>query len=116
MALSAERIARLREGVFTSAGKRVYFQDGQTLRDAADLYAILHEQAETGSPNVENELARGLVVAIQEGRLLNDVQLGKLFELLKKYGPELRAYRASSDSSQNILAVPEPGHARILSK
>lgn len=114
MPLTAARIARLREGTFKSAGHTVYFQDAQTLRDAADLWAVLKEHATTGSPNVENELAQSFVEILQTGSTLTNTQLGKLLQMLKRHAGEIRAYRASSDPERNILDVPDPSTAKIL--
>lgn len=112
---SSKLAARLREGTFMSAGHRIYIQDADTLRDAADLYAVLGETVDTGSPNLENTLAKSFVEILQTGGRLNDEQLGKLLDMLKRHAGELRAYRASSDPSRNIFDVPHPGTAKILS-
>lgn len=105
----------LREGTY-QAGKEheVYFQDGQTLADVAHLYAVLKEDADTGSPNLENELVREMLHSLQLGQTLSNDQLGKLFELLAKYADEIAAFRDDPDSAQDILAVPDGGTARIV--
>lgn len=112
-----DRLARLREGEFKAGTHRVYFQNKDTLRDAADLYAVLAEQADNGSPNLENEQAKGMIETLQQGKLLDGDQLNRLLELVKKYAADLAEYRASDDHSQDILAVPsKPADtARILS-
>jgi hypothetical protein len=107
-------VARLREGTYQAGGHTVYFQDADTLRDAADLYAVLREDAENGSPNLENDLVRAWVAQLQSGQLLDDVQLAKLFELMDTYAPQIAAYRASGDRTQDILNVPENPSPRIL--
>lgn len=110
-----EAVTRLREGTY-QAGKThvVYYQDAGTIRDIADLYAILKEEAANGSPNVENELARAFLQTAQTGMLLSNVQLAKLLELKDRYAGQLRAYRESSDRTQDILNVPDGARARIL--
>lgn len=110
-----EAIARLREGTYQAGESHVvYYQDASTVRDVADLYAILKEEAASGSPNVENELARAFVQSVQSGLLLSDVQLAKLLELKKRYAGQLAAYRESSDRTQDILNVPDGANARVL--
>jgi hypothetical protein len=109
---------RLREGTYTTGrgNPRVYFQDRGTVRDVADLYAVLKEEASTGSPNLENELARAWLEKLQQGALLSNEQLAKLFELMEKYGDEIKAFRASSDRSQDILNVPDGANARLVKR
>jgi hypothetical protein len=92
----------------------VYYQDESTLEDAAHLYAVLKEEAATGSPNLENELVLAFLQDLQSGQTLSGEQLGKLLELMKEYGPQIEAFRKSSDESQNLLAVPDGNSARIL--
>ena len=105
----------LREGTFQAAGHTIYVQDAETVEDAAHLYAILHEDADTGSPSLENALALSFVEAIQQqGNLSND-QLAKFLQLLDKYRPEIEAFRASDDDSQDLMATPDGNTARILS-
>jgi hypothetical protein len=108
------RLTPLREGTFKAGSHTVYFQDGDTLRDAADLYATLKEDAGTGSPNLENELVRSWVQALQRGEMLSNTQLAKLLELLDKYRDEIQAYREDPDQSQDILDVPDGNEAHIV--
>lgn len=105
----------LREGTY-QAGKDhlVYFQDADTIADAAHLYAVLKEEADTGSPNLENELVRDMLQQLQLGQALGGDQLGKLLELLDKYADEIKAFRDNPDTSQDIMAVPDPNTARII--
>jgi len=106
---------RLREGTY-QAGEdhEVYYQDDSTLADAAHLYAVLKEDADTGSPNLENELVREMVRQLQLGQLLGGDQVGKLLELLDKYADEIAAFRADPDNAQDVLAVPDANTARII--
>lgn len=105
---------RLREGTYEAAGHTVYFQDDQTIEDAAHLYAVLKEEAATGSPNLENELVREMLQQLQLGQALGGDQLGKLLELLDKYAEQIKAFRDDPDSAQDIMAVPDGNTARIL--
>lgn len=108
-------LRRLREGALGLAdGRSVYYQDDDTLRDAADLYAVLAETHATGSPNLENEQARGFVERLQSGGLLADVEIGRFLELLDKYADEIAVLRASPDrQGQDYLHEPDPSAARI---
>lgn len=105
----------LREGTYQSAGHTIYFQDASTAEDAAHLYAILHEEADTGSPNLENELALAFVETIQSKGALSNDQLAKFLELCDKYKDQLKTFKASEDASQDLMAVPSGDSARILS-
>jgi hypothetical protein len=109
--------SRLREGTYTAGPKRIYFQDASTIRDAADLYAVLKEQAANGSPNLENELVKAFIQTMQNGQTLSGEQLAKLFELRDRYAAEIEAYRKDPDWSQDILKTPDErdaARARIL--
>lgn len=107
--------ARLREGTYKAGEHTVYFQDGETMRDLADLYAVLEETAGTGSPNVENDLVRGFIEQVQHGRPLNDTQIAKLLEMRRRYADQLEAYRANRDPARDLLNIPDTARARILS-
>jgi alpha-L-fucosidase len=104
----------LREGTYQAGDHTVYYQDQQTVEDAAHLYAILGEQADTGSPNMENEMALTFLQSIQGGQGLSNDQLAKFLELYAKYRPEIEAFRAGGDDSQDLLSVPDGNTARIL--
>jgi hypothetical protein len=110
-----ERTVALREGTYTAAGHTIYVQDQQTVEDAAHLYAILDEEAATGSPSLENELALAFLQDIQGGNGLSNDQLAKFLALYAKYRPEIEAFRASDDDSQDLMATPDGNSARILS-
>lgn len=109
------RRQRLREGTYEAGSHTVYFQDESTLQDAAHLYAILNQDADTGSPNLENELVLGWIQELQSGQTLGGPELAKLLELLDTYHDEIEAWRADPDESQNLMAVPDGNSARIIS-
>lgn len=119
---------RFREGSFVGPtdGTQVYFQDADTLRDAIDLYTVISELAASGSPNVENQQALGLVSTLQGGTglatvtgggVLAAVEVGTLLALMDKYSAEIAALRASPDrDGQDLLAVPDPETALLINE
>lgn len=111
---SISGLLALREGTYGTGPHTVYYQDPQTLRDAADLYAVTQENDPTGSPNLANNLARSFLIALQRGSLLSNKQIGKLLALMKEYGPQIDAYRADRQPSRDVLNVPDEGTARLV--
>lgn len=111
------RILRmLREGSYpTPDGEgSVYYVDDSTMRDAADLAAVLNEDHVTGSPNLENLQARNILDHLQTGAGLGEVQIGTLRKLVAKHRAKITALRASGDrEGQDYLDVADPGSARM---
>lgn len=98
----------------TGDGQHVYYDDGpagkETLRDAADLYAVLDENHDTGSPNLENDQARGILGRLQSGAGLGEVHIGQLRKLMAKHAAAIAELRRSRDrDGQDLLAVPSAG-------
>lgn len=111
---NAAFLVDLREGTYTAGGHTIYFQDASTAEDAAHLYAIIKQNADTGSPSLENDIALGFVEDLQQKGTLSNDQLAKFLELLDEYADEIAAFRASDDSSQDLFALPDGNTARIL--
>ena len=89
----------LREGTYQLGdGRSVYYDDGPgTLRDAADLYAVLDEEHKTGSPNLENAQAKQILDMLQSGGGLGMVHIGTLRKLLTKHAAAIAKLRKSPD-------------------
>ena len=96
---------------------RVYYDAGDAIRDVSDLYTVLSELHSTGSPNLENMQARGLLEHLQRGGGLGEAQIGLLRRLMMKHRAAIDRLRRSPDrDGQDIMALPEPGaDARIIS-
>lgn len=103
---TARRI--MREGEYgKGSGTLVYYQDENTLQDAADLWAVLEElDPASGSANVDNTIAYSLLETLQQGRLLSEGQLAYLRELLDRYATQIEAYRAAGRPTQDLLQEP----------
>ena len=108
-------LVALREGTYQAGSHTIYFQDSQTAIDAAHLYAVIKENADTGSPSLENDIALGFVEDLQQKGSLSNDQLAKFLELLEKYADEIKAFRAGDDNGQDLFALPDGNSARILS-
>ena len=113
-----DSLRRVREGSYQLPdGRAVYFDDGrETLRDAADLYAVLPETTATGSPNLENLQARHILDRLQTGMGLGETHIGTLRALLSKHKRRVDALRASPDRhGQDPLEVASAGSdSRII--
>lgn len=111
-------LRRLHEATYQLAdGRSVWYDDGrESLRDAADLYAVLDEQHRTGSPNLENQQALTILNRLQSGQGLAEVHVGTLQKLLAKHQPAIDRLRASRDrQGQDLLDVASDGpDSRIL--
>lgn len=109
-------LSPLREGSYTNAdGSVIAYLDAQTVQDARDLYAVLQEQAPSGSSNLENDQIRAILTSLQAGQQLDDAQWGAFHHLRDKYASALTALRASADrKGQDYSAVAEPGTGRVM--
>lgn len=91
-------------------GSRVWYDGGDAIRDASDVYTVLSELHGTGSPNLENTQARQLVDHLQRGGGLGEMQIGLLRRLMGKHRPAVDRLRASRDKDgQDLLNVPPAG-------
>ncbi len=107
----------MREGSYRNAdGSRIAYPDRQTVQDARDLYAILQEQAPSGSSNLENDQVRAILSDLLSGQPdLSDAQWGVLKHLTGKYAAQLKALRASPDRrGQDYSKVVPVGTGRVL--
>ncbi len=106
---------RTREAVYggENGTSEVFYEDANTWQDVTDLFSVLDQELENGTPNLENSQVEALATAMQEGRPLSDVQIGVLRGLLDKYSAELAAFRASGRSGQDYADVPDPATARL---
>ena len=98
-------------------GPQIWYDSGRdAIRDASDLYTVLSEDHQTGSPNLENSQARGLVEHLQRGGGLGEMQIGLLRRLMGKHRAAIDKLRSSRDrDGQDILDLPEAGaQARII--
>lgn len=108
---------RLREGSYALPdGRAVYYEDAQTLTDALDLYTVLDEDHDTGSPNIENEQAKAFAGQLQSGVGLSGVQVGRLRQLVKEHWAEIEALRARNRRGQNLVDVPDAASALIIER
>jgi hypothetical protein len=108
----------VREAAYqTHDGRAVFYDDGrESLRDAADLYAVLEEQHGTGSPNVENLQAMHILGRLQTGEGLGAVHVGTLRGLLNRHAKAVSAHRKNRDG-QDLLAMASAGSdSRIIGK
>lgn len=95
---------------------KVWYDGGDAIRDASDLYTVLSEEHRTGSPNLENMQAKQIVDHLQRGGGLGEMQIGILRRLLAKHQGKIDQLRTSRDrDGQDILNVPEgSAHERII--
>lgn len=111
-------LAGVREAAYALPdGRSVWYDDSRTsLQDAADLYAVVPEQASSGSPNLENLQARHILDRLQTGQGLGETHIATLRGLLKKHKPKIEALRRSPDrQGQDMLALAVDGpSARII--
>lgn len=114
-AVASSPIALAEASYQLSDGRSVYFDDGrESLRDAADLSAILPEKDATGSPNLENLQARHLLDRLQQGLGIKEHHIGTLRALMNKHADKLAKYRASR-TGQDPLWIASPGpDSRII--
>ena len=105
----------LREGSYSLPdGRKVYYVDDSTMRDAADLSSVLDEQYKTGSPNLENLQARHILDRLQTGQGLGEVHVATLRRLLAKHKDKIDALRRSPDrDGQDVLHADASGQGRI---
>lgn len=108
----------IREAAYKLAdGRSVFYDDGrESLRDAADVYAVLPESNPGGSPNLENLQARHILDRLQTGQGLAETHIATLRGLLRKHAAKVTALRRSPDRhGQDVLAVGSAGSdARII--
>jgi hypothetical protein len=116
-----QRLAKspvLREAAYQLAdGRSVYYDDGrESLRDAADTYAVLPEETPGGSPNLENLKARHILDRLQTGMGLGETHIGELRGLMTKHRDKIAALRADPDrNGQDPLAIASAGSdSRII--
>lgn len=118
--MADEQVQRLLEAAYhLSDGRSVYYDDGrETIRDAADLYAVLPETTSSGSPNLENLQARHLLDRVQTGQGLAETHIATLRKLLKKHRVAVDRLRQSKDRrGQDPLDVGSAGSdARIINR
>lgn len=96
----------VREGSYQLPdGRSVYYSDAETLRDVADLYAVIDEQYDTGTPNLENDQARLMLETLGSGAPLEAWQVQQLTRLMDKYAQQIQALRTRPDrGGQDFLA------------
>jgi hypothetical protein len=97
-------------------GRKVWYDAGDALRDATDLYTVLSELHGTGSPNLENAQARDIVEKLQLGGGLGEVHIGTLRKLLSKHQHAVDRLRRSKDrGGQDMLEIASDGpDSRII--
>ena len=99
-------------GEYKTAGKTVQFSDGDTLRDVADLYAVVDGEFE-GTPSTESEALKAMLGGLQAGVPLSADQWDLLARVRSKYADKLAAFRAGPDNETQGW-VPQPkGGGRI---
>jgi hypothetical protein len=79
------QLADLEEGSYTTPSGSIYYQDQQTVRELQELYGALEEQAQTGSPNLENQQALAMLRRVQSGALLSEAEISTMRKLLAKH-------------------------------
>jgi hypothetical protein len=110
-------VARLREATYPAGdGKTaVMYDSGDLYAEACDLYAVLGEEAPSGSSNLENDKIRAILTDLQSHKPLSAVQYGVLDELLRKYSGALAKLRSSPDKDgQDFVSSPDPATARLV--
>lgn len=98
-------------------GRSVFYDDGkESLRDAADLYAVLPESTAGGSPNLENLQARHILDRLQTGMGLGETHIATMRHLLTKHKAAIDQLRRNPDrDGQDPLNVGSAGSdARII--
>ena len=91
-------------------GPKVWYDGGDAIRDAADVYTVVQELHGTGSPNLENTQAEGLIHHLQRGGGLGEMQIGLLRRLMTKHKAAIDKLRRSPDrDGQDILDLPPAG-------
>lgn len=108
----------LREGTYGGdeyGTPRVYYEDEQTLPDLQDLFTVLPTTLANGSPNLENEIVKRAIEAVESNQPLDLSQIGAMKDLLAKYAGAIAALRASPDKQgQDYSAAPERAKARLV--
>lgn len=106
----------MREATYQAGDRTIYYEGADTWEDITDLYTLLEQHLETGSPNLENAQIEKLADVVASGRSLSDVDIGVLVRLLKKYEGPLAELRATpGKGGQDYTDVPDPATARIVS-
>jgi hypothetical protein len=109
-------VSPVREASYTVPGGAVWYDAGDAVKDAADLYTVLSEQHKTGSPNLENLQARTLLTHLQAGGKLAEQQIGLLRGLMAKHQRDIDVLRCQPNhGGQDLMAVPTAGsETRII--
>ncbi|HTA32994.1 MAG TPA: hypothetical protein VK721_06165 [Solirubrobacteraceae bacterium] len=92
----------------------VEYDDGSAYELISELYALLPNQHGENGPSLENGQIEDLARTVLGGKPLSGLQYGVLKQLAAKYADELEAARASGDSSQDYMSVPDPASGRLV--
>lgn len=116
-ARAAALVPQIREAAYELGdGRSVWYDAGDAIRDATDLYTVLGENHHTGSPNLENAQAREILELLQRGGGLGEVHVGTLRKLIGKHRASIDRLRRSKDrDGQDMLSMaPDGPAARII--
>lgn len=107
----------LREGSYSTVKNgqtiTVNFMDGDVVRDAADLLAIIQGEYK-GTDSTASIALQQLMDKIQNGMLPSDMDWTLLNRLRAKYASQLAAFRASKDAeTEGWVELPEEGQGRV---
>jgi 2'-5' RNA ligase len=102
-------------GSYTNAdGSRVEFTDSDTIRDVADLWAVVRGEY-NGTPSMENAQLEAMLSDLEAGRPLSDAEFGVLHQLRGRYAAALEAFRASPENeAEGYVPAPDVGSARVM--
>jgi hypothetical protein len=93
--------------------KTVQFTSGDTLHDAADLYAIVEGEYK-GTPSTESEQLKSILANLQAGKPLSEVEWEQLTAIKDRYASQLTEFRASPENpSQGFIPLPDNGEGRL---
>ncbi len=100
-------------GSYTTAGKTVQFSDGDTLRDVADLWAIVDGEYK-GTPSIEGDALEQMLGDLRGGKPLSDVEWTLLAKIRRKYAAQLDEFRNSPDGDlEGFVPLPAGGAGRL---
>ncbi len=84
-----------------------------TLRDVADLYAIVEGEYK-GTPSAESEQLKVILGNLQAGRPLAEIEWTELQAIKKRYADQLATFRASPENqAQGWVPLADDGKGRL---
>lgn len=104
----------MREGSYTLPdGRKVQFSDGDTLRDVADLWAVLQGEYK-GTESASSDALKTMLGHLQSGAPLSGAEWEQLNRIRSRFGDQLKAFRASPDNdTEGFVPLQDPDGAKM---